>query len=460
MQSLLWAGGIFGATYLIVYRGPWRVRPEWVARHLRFRTEFVAIVLILLGSHSVAVRLAAEDVLRQPLVIETILRGALDALALVVVGPLLVRRLRDRLPERLSGLVALSAYVTFAGLSVLFSVAPMSTAGKVFELAAGTAVVATLTLGPDNRRALRDAVLFVILLEAALVAVAVAGFFLMPALFAEVQGRPGFIWQATMISPYAHSNGLSAAAGMVSAFSLARFLSPERANQGFWGSLVVVGSLGVVLGSGRQGVAIWLAAGIAVLWVRRRRLFMLLIGPGVAAFIVLNWDAVLLALGREQQASTLATWSGRLVWWQSAIDAWSEHPWTGFGFGAGGRFVALARVGSDAASSVHNGYLEVLIGVGIIGSIPFVYMIWRMLRWSVVHLIRGLDTAHAVLFIPLMLHTLVSLGFGGWVSSDFLIFAMLVGIADLDLAARKRPRQGTAARVPPNRPEATIRPLT
>jgi O-antigen ligase len=457
MQSLLWAGGIFGATYLILYRGPWRVRPEWAARHVRFRTEYLAIVLVLLGSHSVAVRLAAEDVIRQPLVIETILRGALDGLALVLIGPLLLRRLRARLPERLSGLVAMTAYVAFAGLSVLFSVAPISTAGKVFELATGITVVATLMLGPDNRRALRDAALFVILLEAALVAVAVAGFFLMPGLFAEVQGRPGFIWRATMISPYAHSNGLSAAAGLVSAFSLARFLSPERANRGFWGSLVVVGSLGVVLGSGRQGVAIWLAAGIAVLWVRRRRLFMLLIGPGVAAFVAMNWDEVLLALGRDQQASTLATWSGRLVWWQSAIDAWSEHPWTGFGFGAGGRFVALARVGSDAASSVHNGYLEVLIGVGIIGSIPFLYMVWRMLRWSVPQLVRGLDTAYAVLFIPLMLHTLVSLGFGGWVSSDFLIFAMLVGIADLDLAARRKPRRGAVTGVPPDHPGLAAR---
>jgi O-antigen ligase len=393
----------------------------------------VAILAALLGTHTFATALSAEEVAADPLVIERVLRGALSGVALLIIFPVLMKRIRDHQLRKHGILTVLTIYGLVAAASVLYSSAELVTAAKVFELSAGFAVAWAVALAPDPKKEALAGVRFIVLLEAALIVTSVIGFFLMPDIFSFFKNRPGFVFQETMISPFAHSNSLSASSALVAAYALATLLMEEtRTNRRFWTILVGMGTIGVVLSSGRQGLAIWLVAIVAVLWVLRRRLFVLLIAPLSAAIVVLNWDPIWTSIQRDQPSASFATWSGRLTFWAQAIEVWKEHPWTGYGFGVGGRFAVLG-----GTISLHSGYFEALTGVGLLGVIPLLYVVARVAWWSGKSLLSGVLVRETVLFLPLVLHTLVSLGFAAWLKSDFFVFVFLIILADAATQERR-----------------------
>jgi hypothetical protein len=87
---------------------------------------------------------------------------------------------------------------------------------------------------------------------------------------------------------------------------------------------------------------------------------------------------------------------------------------------------------------VHSGYIETLVGVGIVGAVGLLYALAEVLVWSFRNL--RTETALAVVIFPLALRTAVSQGFGGWLNVEFVLFTLLVAIADqrrIDLRARR-----------------------
>lgn len=426
MRGLIWAGAIWGVALavLLVYTRRRGAKLTWSAEHL-------AVILLLLGTHAVAGRSSADEVLANPLVLERLVRGGLTAAAGVVVLPSLVRAIRrGRSGSNLPGINALVFYLAVAIVSVSYSVAPVVTIGKVAELAVAVAIAVALALGPEPKEKLGSTIRLILFLEGALVGVAVAGFFLIPGVFASVLPRPGFIARATMVSPYAHPNVLSALGGLLAAYSLGRYFHALRDARRRWLGAFAVSTVAVVLAAGRQGLAIWLVSVAILLFVHRRALFTAALAPATALIVATYWDVLLPVLNR-QAPYHLATLTGRVGWWQAALQSWAEHPFTGFGFGAGGRFVALSSIGAGARSNVHSGYIEALIGVGILGVLPLLYCVFRVARWSIRGLRARVDTHLAILIVPLVLHTGIDLGFGAWLKPDFMLLACLVGLADL-----------------------------
>ena len=429
MKGVSWAAIIWAVLWLAVIS----LKRHDYPGHNRFHVsrEQIAIVLVLLGTHSIVGSATAEEVLQDPAVMERIVRGALAGLGLITVVPMIFRHNSAAPGRRYSGLLALSAYWGIAAVSVLYSVARVVTIGKALELAAGMAIVWAIALQPDARQKLRSNINFVVFLEAALVGVAVIGFFVLPGTFSTVIPRPGFIFEATMFSPYSHSNALSASGGLIAAYSLAVLLKPElRRSKAGWIALFVLGTLSVMLASGRQGVVIWSASVMLLLWLHRRRLFLFLLAPAVALVFMTYGEVIWSALVRIA-AANIITLSGRIGYWEAALDSWALHPFTGYGFGAGGRFVALSSIGAGSTSHLHSGYMEALVGLGIIGLIPLAIATWRVVKWSAVRLAKRIDTHLAILIVPLLLHTSVSQGFGAWLNADFLLFALLVTLAGI-----------------------------
>ncbi|MCA9423384.1 MAG: O-antigen ligase family protein, partial [Nitrospira sp.] len=70
---------------------------------------------------------------------------------------------------------------------------------------------------------------------------------------------------------------------------------------------------------------------------------------------------------RGQNPELFASLSGRTQWWQFGWDLFIQRPLTGYGAYAGSRFAALADAGTETTSSIHNTWLEALLGVGIFG---------------------------------------------------------------------------------------------
>jgi O-antigen ligase len=447
-----WTVVIWGITLVAISAGGLRGFIRTGRVHIG-RTH-VALVLVLLGTHSNATRSGAEDVLANPLVVETMLRGALDLLAFVLVAPVVGRSFRVVDPtRRMLGLGALTVYVAVAGASVIYSVAALPTAGKVFELGVALTVVWALVVESRQGPRLREAIDLIMSLEIALLVVAVVGFVAVPSMFAEMQNRPGFFLPTTMVAPYAHSNGLSATGALVAVYAFAQLLrAPAERSTWRWSLVGVVGTVAMVLSSGRQGLVIWAVATAILLWRRRPR-WLVVFAPVGVVLALTQWSAIWASIwevaARNQQAGTLATWSGRLTYWDAALQSWFEHPWTGFGFGVGGRFVALRGIGEDSISSLHSGYMEALVGLGLMGAIPLAIAIVRATRWSVPHMALEDDAPYAILIIPLLLHSLVSLGFAGWLTADFVIFGILCALADIYLRDRREARLGRGARREP-----------
>lgn len=431
MVGFTWTATVWGLTLFALRRVPWL--------KLNLDREHFAIVLLLLSTHSLS-RTSAEEILSDPVTFERGLRGVLVAIALLIVAPVIVKRLRSGAQPGGKAIVALIIYVAVAAASFLYSAAPIVSAAKTFELGVALAVAIALTMRDDAKDALRSALQLVVMLEGALIAVAVLGYFTMPSTFHLVGGRPGFLAGPTLKSPYAHFNHLSASSGMLFAYALSSLLSVrDRPARIGWVGVSVVATAGMLLSAGRQGLVIFLVSAAVVLFFQRRRLFLIGIVPLSALVIAANWDLLFGLAQRGQSASNFFSLSGRLKWWAAAGEVWGVHPWTGYGFGSGGRFVALRQIGSNV-SSVHSGYIEALIGVGVIGFLPLLYVIIRAASWSFASLRKGVNSAEAILIVPLLLHTAVSLGFGAWLVADVLLFLLLVALSDVDSRRMPMPK--------------------
>lgn len=431
MTGLIWTAAVWGGLLLYVRRrrSDHPTLADWLSR------ENMALVVALLGTYSIAVAGEAEEVLADPLVIERIARGGLAVLALAMIAPLLARRIRSYTPGR-RAMTGLLAYMGVALVSTVYSAAAVVTLPKVVELTAGLAPIVAIALGPDAARRLRNTVSLVIALATSLLGVAIVGFFALPSVFSIIQSRPGFVLTETLVSPFAHNNTLAAHGAIIAVFALAMLLSGTNQPR-LWMAVSGIGVANVVLASGRQGVAMIVAGAAVVLWARRRVLFLGLLGPGTGAAVYAYRDVLFDALSRDRPEN-FTNFTGRLYWWEAAVEAWSVHPWTGYGYAAGGRFVALASIGGGSRSSVHSGFVEALVGVGVIGLIGLLYTLAAIVAWSA----RALktETALAVLIVPLVLRTAVSQGFGGWLNIEFVLFALLAAVADETRIARRRTR--------------------
>ena len=435
MSGVAWASSIWAIVLLIVYL---RERRRPVSER-RLSVETVAIVIALLGTHSIVGTSETDAILQDPVAGERALRGILAGTALLLVGFRFIRALRANQSHGYRGLFALAIYVGIAGLSTAFSAAPVVSAAKTFELGTGLIAVGTLALQMDGRDRLRKLVSLIVTLETALLTVAVIGFYALPTIFAQLQPRPGFISPLTMGSPYAHPNALSSMGALCGVYALARVLQTVGAQRVRWWAVVVVGLLGTTLSSGRQGVAIWIVAAAVLLVIQRPRVFVFLVVPAVA-WVVVAFGAEIWEALQRNRPTTFSTLTGRTMWWGAALDAWRDHPWTGWGYGVGGRFVALESIGRGTVSNIHSGYFEALVGVGVIGVIPLLYAIFRAGIWSLRSLLQHVETEIAILMVPLVLRTGVAQGFGGWLNFELVLFACLVALADIAWIQKREDR--------------------
>jgi O-antigen ligase len=97
---------------------------------------------------------------------------------------------------------------------------------------------------------------------------------------------------------------------------------------------------------------------------------------------------VLSFLQRGQSQRELESLTGRTEWWQFAWQQFMEHPWTGLGAYAGGKFAVLSKMGFGDTSQLHSDYLETLVGTSIWGLIPLLAALFGT-WWLLVRFVRA-----------------------------------------------------------------------
>lgn len=321
--------------------------------------------------------------------------AALYRVALVgITGAVLAVRLAVKRPPWLGslfrGLVgALTCYCAMSVISTLWSVFPAWTLYKSLEYLVDVALLAALlaTVGSVQEYAnLFDLnwVLYGLLLMSVWL-----GTLLWPreALLPDV-GVIGV--QLFGVIPTVDANSVGEFGAILGVVSLSRLFLPSdgKSNRLWYGLIFIFGLASLILSQTRSAIGGFLVGAILVLLLSKGKGLTTFVLSGAAGLILLGgvgsflWKFLL----RGQSPELFQGLSGRVSWWEFGWQQILKRPWTGFGAYTG-RFEVLAKLGEADTSSVHNTFLEVVIGVGILGLVP-VFVALLGTWWSLFRSIR------------------------------------------------------------------------
>ncbi len=92
-------------------------------------------------------------------------------------------------------------------------------------------------------------------------------------------------------------------------------------------------------------------------------------------------------LKRGQSANEMASFSGRLEWWEVAMRQFANYPFTGLGMWAAARFGVLAKLGFTQTATIHSDWVEIIVGIGVWGVITVVILLlmawWVLVRTTI-----------------------------------------------------------------------------
>jgi len=420
---------------------PIDARPPRAARHFpdRFKSQLsidnlgLAWLLLLIGSFSFA-NLPAAAALSGQLNWANLVRYGCIVGALALLAP----EFRSRIALSLNPLWLFAIYVTLCVVSTVWSVSPLVTFGKAAELAVATAAVVFAA----NRASAGVAQLFNVSFwfGVASLAVVLVGYFV---------GIPGFAVQSTALFPqmdawFLSSNNIGYLSALTATVALDRMLRGVG-GRALMSAVFLMSIFAAVCAQGRTGLLCFLL-GVVIVLLIHRRFKLVLVGAGVASILLVTFSQEILAyLLRGEQAGSLQTLSGRTLVWQAAWDSFVERPLFGSGFGVGSRYLFLTNLAGAAMelSSAHNGFMELLTGVGLIGLVPWA----ASLLWTIANAfraaVRGKYPSPAAIIPMMFVITVMSSGAGGWF--DFMLGYFLCCVAFLQRSPSARSRESPGA---------------
>ncbi len=188
--------------------------------------------------------------------------------------------------------------------------------------------------------------------------------------------------QVQGVMPFIASNGVGELGAILSTVALVRLITQEHDKQFY---ITVLGmAFGMLILAQTRSALLGFLIAVLLIVVRGKNFgFMVLFSGGLMIVLVFGsvgdmiWSYIL----RGQNPELFASLSGRTQWWQFGWDLFIQQPLTGYGAYAGSRFSALAEAGAETTSSIHNTWLEALLGVGIIGLLLLIagfLTIWKI----------------------------------------------------------------------------------
>jgi O-antigen ligase len=325
------------------------------------------------------------------------------------------------------------AYAAFAGiylLSALWSQTRIQTIGKGAEmLLAGMVFFEASNLDRPLVR-IEGLRRIILLTMSTLGTLAVIGFLLRIPSF--VQARPGLISSTTAQAPFLSGNGLGYVASALLLVVLAEWQAKSLRGKAALGQMFFGLALFSVSAS-RTSFGILLLSVLLVVF-KRSKILGALAATAVMLAGWLFWSGILSRLQGHQTSTDFVTLSGRTVVWNAAVRLFEAHPLLGVGGGIGGK-VVIAHIGNtylEEMSSLHNGFLEVLTGLGLIGFLIGTYMLvlttWRAWQaWNTNPEYAGTY----VLIIHVWMTTTMSTGILGWMGYEVALFLCILTNVDL-----------------------------
>ena len=321
-------------------------------------------------------------------------------------------------------------------LSVAWSQQPVQTIGKSGELLLAGMVFFEATRAENAIERVEGLRRITLLAMSTVGTLAVVGYLArMPAF---VQHRPGLISSTTAQAPFLSGNGLGYVASALLLVVLAEWQAKRISGKAaFWQVLFGLGLFS--FSASRTSFGILLLSVLLVLFKRSKILATLAV-TGVLLAGFLFWSGILSRLQGHQNSSDFVTLSGRTVVWTAAVRQFEQNPILGVGGGIGGK-VVISHIGNrylEEMSSLHNGFLELLTGLGLVGFLLGTYMLvgTTLRAW------QAWDThpeyaGTYVLIIHVWMTTTMSTGILGWMGYEVALFLCILSNVDL-IAERAR----------------------
>ena len=371
--------GTFAAAFLLLSVLPILIAVVWAQRKLRVLQENLAwwqvLWILLFLSEITGLRVRTIRDIEQTVVDSwAICRIILVGIVAFVLASRLALRKTAWIGSLLRGLVAaIAIYALISAGSTLWSAYPAWTLYKSLEYLVDVTLLAAILATVSTTESYKWLFDCTYTLYGLLLACVWLGAVLWPN--EAFQPTPGLL-QLQLIGtvPEVAANSVGQYSGVLAIVALTRLLfgAFRRHTGRVWYCLLLIGSLiTLTLSQTRSAVAGFLAALVVVSLLSERK--------GAKAVLSLTAVTLLLTpfysvfwtyIRRGQDPQLWNTLSGRLEYWEFAWKKFAEEPLIGYGGYAAGRFVVLAGIGDQLTSSVHNTYIEILVGVGLLGLIP------------------------------------------------------------------------------------------
>lgn len=296
--------------------------------------------------------------------------GLMAAVLLLLLGQLLVRNY-NWLPSLFRGTTGLlAAYSLISILSAAWSAYPTWTLYRSFEYFVDIWLAAATIASVRRREDLKAIFDWAWILLLLLVGSVWAGLAIAPAQ-AIMPGVGVLGPQIRGVLPVVASNGVGELGALLAVMALTRLLFPSPFKRTYL-CLLVAGAGTLLLSQSRSPLMGFLLALPLVLFSARRigtGLLLVLLLPAVLSVTSIG-DILWRLFVRGQSPELFSSLSGRLDWWRYSLPFFLQRPLWGYGAYAGGRFIVLAALDVTLSSSIHNTWLEVLLGTGLLGLLP------------------------------------------------------------------------------------------
>ncbi len=315
-------------------------------------------------------------------------------LELIVAAALFIRLALRRTPWFGSMFRGFVGVITLFGLiqlaSTVWSVFPSWTLYKSCEYLLDIAVLAAVLATIESVKSYKDLFDWTWALYGMLLASVWLGVVLWPqnALYSSFStGVLGARLQGVL--PAVGSNGVGTYAAILATIALCRLLPiAGKKTDRTWYILLFIASLATVVMSQTRSALAGLLFALFLMLLFSKRLGLstfltFVVGPILVASSVggLIWSF----LERGQDTAQLESLSSRMQWWSFAFQKFLERPLTGYGAYAAGRFAVMAQIGNTETSTMHSDYVEMIVGTGIWGLIPFLVVLigiwWFLARY-------------------------------------------------------------------------------
>ena len=193
------------------------------------------------------------------------------------------------------------------------------------------------------------------------------------------QGIPGLGVWLQGVFPDVSSNQIGEYAACVTVVALCRLLpmNRKRENTSWYLFLFVAGFVTMIFAQTRSALGgFCIAIFLIFLLSNRVQHGAAIVFSSLFAFIVTGFgETLILYLERGQSANQMESLSGRLEWWQVAMEKFTNYPFTGLGMWAAARFGVLAKLGFTQTATIHSDWVEIIVGTGAWGVTPVIILL-------------------------------------------------------------------------------------